>query len=134
MKGVYQVLRIKEIMVKDVVTANPETSTEKIIEMIYKKHIGSIVIVDDEEKCVGIFSERDVIRIVAQKASLTQPIKNVMTTNVITIWEGATFKEARNTMVTHGIRHLPVINDQKKLVGILPIRGILDEIFGVTNS
>lgn len=124
-------LKVRDIMVKNVVTAKEEITVERTIEMLYEKHIGSIVITDDEGKCTGIFTERDAIRIVAQKIPLNTLLKKVMTKNAITIWEGATFEEARRCIISHGIRHIPVIDQKGKLVGILAIRGVLDELFGI---
>ena len=46
-------------MVKKVVTAKEGTALQKAIEILHKKHIGSVVILDDEKKCAGIFTERD---------------------------------------------------------------------------
>lgn len=125
-------LKVRDMMVKNVVTAKEKISVEMAIEMLYKKHVGSIVVTDDEGKCTGIFTERDAIRIIAQKTPLNMPLKKVMTKNIITIWEGATFEEARRAITTYGIRHLPVIDQKEKLVGILAIRSFLDELFGIS--
>ena len=124
-------LKVRDIMIKNVVTARENTTLERAIEMLYRKHIGSVVVSDKDEKCRGIFTERDAIRTVAQKIPLTTPLKKVMTRKVITIREGATLSEAMGAMASQGVRHLPVIDRQGKLVGLLSIRGFLDELFGV---
>ncbi len=118
-------------MVKSVVTARENTTLERAIEMLYRRHIGSIVVVDKDQKCRGIFTERDAIRAVAQKIPLTTPLKKVMTKNVITIREGATLSEAMGTVASKGVRHLPVVDRQGKIVGMLSIRGFLDELFSI---
>jgi len=124
-------MKVRHIMVESVVTAKEDNTIKNAIEMLYKKHIGSIVIIDDEGKCKGIFTERDAIRVVAQNVALDKPLRNVMTKNVITIQEDATFEEARRCIVSHRIRHLPVVNQKGKLVGLLAIREFLDEVFGI---
>jgi CBS domain-containing protein len=53
-----------------------------------------------------------------------------MTRKVVTIPESASFAEARRKMISRGIRHLPVVNDEGKLVGLLAFRRLLDEFFG----
>lgn len=126
-------MKVQDVMVKNVVTVKEEITVERAIEILHNKHLGSIVITDDEGKCTGIFTERDAIRIVAQKTHLNTPLKKVMTKNIITIWEGATFGEARRCIISHGIRHLPVTDKKGKLVGILAIRGFLDELFGIKS-
>jgi CBS domain-containing protein len=126
-------LKVRHIMVENVVTARDNITAKRAIEMLYKKHVGSIVVTDDEEKCIGVFTERDAIRIVAQKVSLDTPLKKVMTKKVVTIGEDATLEEARRRIVSHGIRHLPVVDQEGKLVGLLAVRGFLDELFGMKS-
>lgn len=124
-------LKVRDVMVKSVATASENTTLERAIEILYRKHIGSVVVTNKDEKCRGIFTERDAIRTVAQKIPLTTPLKKVMTKKVITIREGATLSEAMGAMASQGVRHLPVIDREGKLVGLLSIRGFLDELFGV---
>ena len=126
-------LKVQHIMVEKVVTAKGDDTVKKAIEILYKKHVGSIVIIDDEERCIGIFTERDAIRLVAQNIPLDKPLKKVMTKHVVTIREDATFEEARRSIVSHRIRHLPVINQEGKLVGLVAIRKFLDELFGIKS-
>ncbi len=127
-------LLVKHIMVENVVTANSNITVKRAIETLYEKHIGSIVVVDDDEKCVGIFTERDVIRLVAKNAQLNQPIDKVMTKNVVTIQEETLLDEARRLIVAHRIRHLPVVNQENKLVGLLSVRWLLDQFFGLNST
>jgi CBS domain-containing protein len=126
-------LKVRDIMLKNVVTAKDTISIEAAVRILHRKHIGSVVITDNEEKCIGIFTERDAIRTIAQKIPLDTPLKKVMTRKVHTIEESASFKEAKMLIVSHGIRHVPVIDRKGKLVGLLAIRGFLDEILGVKN-
>lgn len=126
-------LKVQHIMVEKVVTSKGDDTVKKAIEILYKKHVGSIVIIDDEERCIGIFTERDAIRLVAQNIPLDKPLKKVMTKHVMTIREDATFEEARRSIVSHGVRHLPVINQEGKLVGLVAIRKFLDELFGIKS-
>ena len=127
------VMKIRYIMIERVVTAKADTTIESAIKTLDEKHIGSIVITDDEGKCEGIFTERDAIRAIAQNVSLSTPLKEVMTKNPITIWEDASFAEAMALIVSHGIRHLPAVDEEKRLVGMLSIRNFLDEIVGIAR-
>ena len=126
-------LMVRHVMLRNVVTTDPETSIKKAIEMLNAKHIGSLLITDRDQKCIGIFTERDVIRVVAQDVNLDDPIEEVMTSNVITIREKASLEEARRMIATHAIRHLPVVNDQGELAGLLSVRNLLDEFFGLQS-
>jgi CBS domain-containing protein len=95
--------------------------------------VGSIVVTDDNEKCVGIFTERDAIRIIANEVPLDTTIDQVMTKNVVTIGEEASLEEASRLVISHRIRHLPVVDNKGKLTGLLSVRKLLDELFGLNK-
>jgi CBS domain-containing protein len=124
-------LKIRDIMCKRVVTAKADTLIQDAVVMLSDMHVGSIIVVDDEQKCVGVFTERDAIRIFAQKAPLDQPLSKVMSRHVVTISLDASYDQAKSLMLSHHIRHLPVIDDSGKLIGLFSIRAFLDEIHGV---
>ncbi len=125
---------VKRIMIEDVVTAKPNITVKDAVRTLQEKHVGSIVITDNNEKCMGIFTERDAIRIIASDVPLDTPIDQVMTTNVATIGEEASLEEARRLIISHGIRHLPVVDGKGELVGLLSVRRLLEELFGLTTS
>jgi CBS domain-containing protein len=127
-------LMVRHVMLRNVVTTDPKTSIKAAIETLYKKHIGSLLITENDQKCIGIFTERDVIRVVAQGVNLDTPIEKAMTSNVTTIGEEASLEEARRLIVEHAVRHLPVVNSQGELVGLLSVRKLLDEFFGLQSS
>ena len=127
-------LMVRHVMLRNIVTTDSNISIRASIKMLNEKHIGSLLITDRDQKCIGIFTERDVLRIVAQDFDLDTPVKKAMTSNVITIGEEASLEEARRLIVTHAIRHLPVVNNQGKLVGLLSVRQLLDEFFGFQPS
>jgi len=127
-------LMVKHIMIEDVVTAKPNITVKDAVRILGEKHVGSVVITNDEEKCVGIFTERDAIRIIASELSLDTPLQQVMTKNVVTIGEEASLEEARRVVVSHGIRHLPVVDSKGEMVGLLSVRKLLDEFFGINSS
>jgi CBS domain-containing protein len=118
-------------MLKDVVTTNGNTPVKEAIELLFKRHIGSIVVVDDAQKCIGIFTERDAIRVVAQNMPLDAAIEKTMIKTPFTIDEDSTFEEAKYVIKSAKIRHLPVIDANGKIVGLLSVRTLLDELTGL---
>jgi len=131
-KCVYE-MKTRDIMVKHVVTAKQTITIKKAIELLFKRHVGAVVVIDDERKCIGIFTERDAIRVVAQNIPLNTPLKEVMTRNVVTVSDDAAFEESRRLVISHGIRHLPVVNSERRLVGLVVVRNFLDELFGMKS-
>ena len=127
------VIMVKHIMIEDVVTAKPSVTVKDAIKILDEKHVGSIIIMDESQKCLGIFTERDAIRIVASDVLLDTAIDQVMTKHVATIGEEASLNEAKRLLISHGIRHLPVLNSKEEVVGLLSVRGFLDELFGLSK-
>jgi CBS domain-containing protein len=118
----------RDLMLKEVVTANENVTAKEGIDLLFKRHIGCIVILDDAQKCVGIFTERDAIRIISQEVPLTATLEKIMTKNPFTINVDSTFEEAKNIIKSHKVRHLPVIDPDGKLVGMISVRHILNEL------
>lgn len=126
-------LLVKHMMLTDVITLDPNVTVKEAIRILYEKHIGCVISIDDDKKCIGIFTERDAIRLVAKNVQLDQPLDNMMTKNVVTIHEDASINETRRIIQTHKIRHLPVVNQQGRLVGLLSVRALLDQFFGLNS-
>ncbi|MEJ2244420.1 MAG: CBS domain-containing protein [Candidatus Bathyarchaeota archaeon] len=126
-------LKIKNMMLTNVITASPKISVKEAIGDLFEKHVGSVVLVDSGQKCVGIFTERDAIRLVAEDVDLNKLLGEVMTKNVITVGLDSSIDEVRQIVQTHHVRHLPVLDDDGRLVGLLSVRDILDQFFGFTS-
>ena len=127
-------LLVKHMMLTNVITASASMTVKETIEILYNKHIGCVVSIDEDKKCIGIFTERDAIRLVAKNVELDQPLGNVMTKNVITIPEESSINEVRKTIQTHSVRHLPVVNQEDRLVGLLSVRALMDQFFGLNSQ
>ena len=119
-------LRVADIMVKEVVTAKEHDKIRDVAIRMYEKKIGSVVVVDDEGKPIGIVTERDMVYVVARALAPDTPVWMVMTEDPIVINENALVTEAMEKMRVQNIRHLPVVNDEGKLVGMISFRDIVD--------
>ena len=127
-------LLVKHMMLTNVITASPNMTAKETIKTLYEKHIGCVVAIDEDKNCKGIFTERDAIRIMAKNVQLDQPLDKIMTKNVITIQEDSSINEVRKVIATHRIRHLPVVNQKGRLVGLLSVRDLLDQFFGLSSQ
>ena len=127
-------IQAKHMMKTNDFTVSASMTVKETIEILYKKHIGCVISIDEDKKCIGIFTERDAIRLVAEDVELDQPLGNVMTKNVITIQEDSSINEVRRTIQIHSIRTLPVVNQENRLVGLLSVRALLDQFFGLNSQ
>jgi CBS domain-containing protein len=119
--------RVKNVMRRrDVLTAPPETLVGKAAKLMAKKNVGAIMVVEDE-RLVGIFTERDVtFRVVARGLDAqTTRLAEVMTPGPDTVDPDKSFGYALLRMHEKGYRHLPVIKDGK-VVGIVSERSAMD--------
>ena len=118
----------RDLMLKDVVTTSINAPAKDVIDILFKRHIGSVVVVDDAQHCIGIFTERDAVRVVAQNLPLDATMEKIMTKNPFTVNEDSTFDEAKRIIKLNRIRHLPVITSDGKLVGLISVRQILNDV------
>jgi len=131
---VCDVFKIKDIMCKKVVTAKENMPIIEAIKLLNDRHVGSIVIINDENRCIGIFTERDAIRVIGQRVNLDEPLSKVMTTHVATIGLEASFDDAKAILLSHRIRHLPVTDQEGKMIGLFSFRAFVDEVFGMKST
>lgn len=105
----------------DVVTIAPDSTVADAVAVLTTRRIGATVVMLDGA-LLGVMSERDVMRALAVNgaAALTMPVREVMTSPVITIRTRDSVAEALGLMTERRIRHLPVM-ESGRLVGIVSI-------------
>lgn len=113
------------------VTVGVGVSVRDVVRVVYENSIGSIVIVDDVGRPIGIFTERDLLRLVAQGASLDSPVDSVMSRDLVVVKDVEGVVRAAMLMSEHRIRHLPVVDDEGKLVGVISVRDVVDALRGI---
>lgn len=112
-----------------VVTVGSQSTLEEAIELMNDKRIGALLVVDDA-KITGIFTERDVLtKIVGRKLELSEhKIGDFMTRDPDTLPESAIVAFALNKMVVGGFRHVPVVDKAGTATGIVSMREIMDHL------
>ena len=119
--------RIRNVMEKKkLLTATPETTVSQAAKLMAKKNVGAVMVVEDE-RLVGIFTERDaLVRVIAKGLDTqTTPLAEVMTADPQTVDPGKTFGSALLMMYENGFRHVPVV-EEGKVIGIVSSRNALD--------
>jgi len=118
---------VKHIMRRKLLTMTENAKISDVIELMVENHAGSVIIVDKEsgDKVVGIVTERDILcKIISERKPLDLPIKEIMTSNVITISPNETVERAARIMTENKIKKLPVV-ENGKLVGIITLTDIV---------
>ena len=115
-------MHLTQVMSSNVQLANPDMSLCDAAALMQSGDIGSLP-VGDNDRLVGVITDRDIaVRAVAAgKDPRTTKVRDVMSEGVRWIYADASTKEAAQLMSKHQIRRLPVINHEKRLVGIVSI-------------
>ncbi len=121
-------MSVLELCDREVAAVGLDSTVADAINKMLDHHVGAVAVVDNEYRVAGMFTERDVLR----KMSLTglDPnttlVRQLMTTPVEMATRGTGPGEALSTMLERHFRHLPVADDNGKLLGILSIRNLLE--------
>jgi CBS domain-containing protein len=109
---------------QEVVTFAPDTLVREVVAAMAKRRFGAVPVVEND-RLVGIFSERDVlVRVVAAgKDPDTTRLGDVMTADPDTVKSSDAVLHALDLMNQHGYRHLPVVDDGR-LIGLVSIRDL----------
>ena len=119
---------------REVATVPGSESVRTALGLLADKGIGALVVSTDGRHVEGIVSERDVARGLHEHGAglLAEPVSSVMTAQVHTCQPTASVHELAQTMTDHRVRHVPVVDDDGVLVGIVSIGDVvkarLDEL------
>jgi len=110
----------------NVVTIEPTADLTAAVRRLAERRIGALVILGADHRIVGILSERDIVRVLAERgpAALHEPVGQVMTRDVKTCSEDDTVESLMGRMTTGRFRHMPVV-EQGKLVGIVSVGDVV---------
>jgi CBS domain-containing protein len=113
-------------MTAPIVTSGPEDHVSAIASSMLQHKIGSVVIIEDQ-RIVGILTERDFVRIVEKVGMLLKEdlAKHYMAKPVVTVQSDASVTDALKLMQTNHIRHLIVLNKNLKMVGVVSSRDLM---------
>jgi len=126
-------MRVSEIMTNAAVTDASDDTLVEAARKMWHQQTGSLLVVDGED-LVGIVTERDILKAVANGTKLDQArISEVMTKDLITVGPGTSLREAAKVMADRWIRHLPVL-DAGKLVGVVSQRDLAGILAGALNE
>ena len=116
------IARILTAKGRDVITTQPDRTLAEVAEVLVAKKIGAVVVVDDQGRIIGLLSERDIVRVLAEHGAtaFNDAVSVHMTTEVITTSEDESVYAAMEKMTNERSRHLPVVRDER-LVGLVSI-------------
>ncbi|SEK84173.1 CBS domain-containing protein [Atopomonas hussainii] len=115
---------LAELMARTPVTCASDTPLQAAVKTMHEQHVGSMLITDDAQRPLGIFTLRDLRRVVADGlADFQQPISQWMTPQPFALPSSASAFDAAMAMTERHIAHIAVV-DQQRLVGVLSERDL----------
>jgi len=140
-------MKIKEIMTKDVVSLKPDDNARDALGLLLKMKISGLPVIDAHGKLIGMFTEKDILKNIfpsyiekigsfiykensvsikkkfEELANLT--ISQLMRKEVVSVDEDTSLCEVARLMLTQNVRRIPILNKEKKVVGIVAREDII---------
>ena len=109
----------------NVVTVTPKQVVREVLALLAEYNVGALVVTDARDRCVGIVSERDIVRRAATDENVfSLPVQDVMSAEVIVGQPHHDLLPVAHTMIERRIRHLPIVQGDK-VVGIISIGDVM---------
>ncbi|WP_142856245.1 CBS domain-containing protein [Salinigranum halophilum] len=111
---------VTELMSTNIRTVTPETTITEAAETLVEEGIGSLVVVDDASQPVGMFTTTDLARAVSAGNPATETtVEEYMTEDFYTLDARNGARDAAAKMIGRGVHHLPVVDDEGAVVGMV---------------
>jgi CBS domain-containing protein len=114
-------MNVSDVMTREVQVASPEQSIRDAAQLMMKIDAGTVPVGKDQ-KLVGMLTDRDIaVRAVAKGLGPDTPVREIMSADVKYCFEDQSIEEVARNMADIQVRRLPVVNRDKRLVGILSL-------------
>lgn len=132
MHTIQQILNQKEI--NEIWSISPDATVYEAVQMLAEKRVGALLVMEGE-KLVGVISERDYARevILKDRSSRETRVRDIMSSNVITVPSTEGVDPSLSVMTQNRIRHLPVVNDGK-VAGMVSMGDLVKDIIDIQQS
>lgn len=129
-------MKVIDMAVHEVATITADQSICACALQMRLDHVGSLVVVDENQTPLGMITDRDIaIEVVARKLNPEKlTVKDIMTTPVVTATPTESMVVALARMREFGVRRLPIVDEQGKLVGVISNSNLVEELSGLLDS
>ena len=122
-------LKVKDVMTKDVISVKKDTPIYEAMEIMRKKDITGMPVIEDDMTLVGVITEKDVLRLFyANEEEKNETVGFFMTRPAVSYRENENLRSVCDFMMINYFRRVPVVSKQGKLVGIISRPDIIDYI------
>jgi CBS domain-containing protein len=123
-------MKLKDLCVLDVASCTPQLTIVEAARLMRQYHTGDLVVLDngdEEREPVGIITDRDIVVEVLAKGldPAKTTVREIMSTQLVVASASEDYAEALQRMATHGVRRVPVIDEERCVVGIVTLDDML---------
>jgi CBS domain-containing protein len=118
-------MQLTDVMATHVVTVSPATRLGDAARRMVEADVGAAMVVDTDGELAGVITERDLMRCVSEGTDPATPVEQRMTRHVLTATPDTAIPEAMALMVDGHFRHLPIVNEDGHVVGIISMRDLM---------
>ncbi|RDI74218.1 CBS domain-containing protein [Gaiella occulta] len=124
--------RIADVMRPDFIEVAPEDTLGEVAERMTAKNVGAVV-VKDHGTLIGILTERDLLKAMAARVHSSEArVRQWMTEDPVTTTSDSDVEEAAQVMLEHGFRHLPVLDGNGHVLGVVSLRRVVGAVKAAT--
>jgi CBS domain-containing protein len=118
-------VQLAEILRPSFIEVAPEDTLGEVAERMTAKNVGAVV-VKDFGRLIGILTERDLLKAMAARVHSSEArVRQWMTEDPITVTAETDAEEAARVMLDHGFRHLPVLDEEGRVLGLVSLRRVV---------
>lgn len=111
---------VGRLMSSPVRSVTADTPIQRAAAEMIDRDIGSVIVVDDDNRLEGILTATDFVRIAAEGHTTSEaPVSEVMTTDVVTTDANESIRSVADTMIEHGFHHVPVVDETEGVIGMI---------------
>ncbi|WP_136716943.1 CBS domain-containing protein [Halorientalis salina] len=126
---------VGRVMSDSLHTVRPDTLVEDAAQVMLDNDVGSVVVVDDDNRLAGILTRTDFVTIVSESHPKAETsVSRYMTTDVVTASAQDSVQDVADTMLAEGFHHMPVVDDDEGLIGMITTTDLAAYIAQVRTS
>jgi CBS domain-containing protein len=119
---------VEELAVRDLIAVGKSATVLEAVELMRKRHLGCVIVVDSKGKPIGKFTERQLLKLLLSNASMDTPISKVMYDDPNAISIKAPIQKMVELMETRRLRFICVVDEKGKAVGLSGQKGLMEYI------
>ncbi len=118
-------MQLTDVMATHVVSVSPQTKLGDAARRMVEADVGAAIVLEDSGDLAGVITERDLMRSVSDATDPDTPVEQRMTRHVLTTGPDTEIAEAMALMVDGHFRHLPVVNADGHVIGMVSMRDLM---------